>query len=62
MTCVAEIRRSYGTRAEAWEYLGSRGFTCCADGRWVNGRWIASIERTQEGVRVVVWLRVDRAA
>ncbi|MBV8167813.1 MAG: hypothetical protein JO021_13545 [Alphaproteobacteria bacterium] len=62
MTCVAEIRRSYDTRAEAWEYLGSRGFSCCADGSWVNGRWTASIERVADGVRLVVWLRVDQAA
>ncbi len=62
MACAAEIRRCYPTRAEAWEYLGSRGFSCCADGSWVNGRWTASIERIQDGVSVVVWLRVDRAA
>jgi hypothetical protein len=62
MTCAAEIRRVYGSWAEAWAYVESRGFTCCPDGSWVNGRWAASIRQTPDGVSVVVWLRIERAA
>ena len=57
MTYTAEIRRRYDTRVEAWQYLASRGFTCCADSSWVNGRWAASVHRNEHGVDVTVWLR-----
>jgi hypothetical protein len=62
MTCAAEIRRCYDSRVEAWRYLESRGFSRCADGSWVNGRWTASIRQEAAGISVVVWLRLDRAA
>jgi hypothetical protein len=62
MTYAPEIHRHYGTRSEAWEYLASRGFTCCADTGWVNGRWAASVLRTDDGVDVNVWLRLPQAA
>jgi hypothetical protein len=62
MTCAAEIRRRYETSLEAWKYLASRGFTRCADSGWVNGRWIASVQRTEDGVDVTVWLRLQHAA
>ncbi len=62
MTCTAEIRRRYETRLEAWKYLASRGFTCCTDSRWVNGRWIAAIRRTEDGVDVTVRLSAQPTA
>lgn len=56
MTYDATIRRRYDTRHEAREYLASRGFTC-AGNSWENGRWVAFVQRTEDGVDVTVWLR-----
>ena len=62
MTCAAEIHRYYETRFQARAYLGSRGFSCCADSSWVNGRWAATVQHTGDGVDVTVWLRPQGAA
>jgi hypothetical protein len=59
MTCNAEIRRRYGTRHEAWEYLASRGFACGVLSAWENGRWAATVVHDENGFNVTVWLRAD---
>jgi hypothetical protein len=60
MVCKPEIRRHCRTRAEAHQYLASRGFLFLTHG-CANGRWQARLESEGEGVIVSISLE-DQAA
>jgi hypothetical protein len=59
--CATEIHRRYQTHHDAWTYLVSRRFACRPDNSWVNGRWAASVQRTEDGIDVAIWLRQHTA-
>jgi hypothetical protein len=61
MMCKPEIKRHCRTRAEAHQYLASRGFLCLPRG-WANGRWLARLDSENEGVVVSISLEALQAA